>query len=771
MTNIQTDSNCSKSKGLVFFEYAALAVCLCIIALRATFTESPDVMSADQPIGLGNSTYSLSISVILISLPVLWLMVAACGRKISYRFTGIEIGLGLLVTASVISGFAAPEKRAAITDAVCLAAPPLFAVLLVQILDCQSKIRLVLVVIAALGIVSAWQCAEQLFVSNQLTIEQYEKAPQTILEPLGIQPGSFQQFLLEHQLYSRGIRGFFTTSNSAGSFALLSSFAAIALFWGKLKSRNAATFLSRPLITSGLATAAVIFGLAVTRSKGAIGAWLVAAVMFVIYLLFGNRLRTCKKAILIVCISVLVAGNCAFVWYASTHERLPGGNSSLVRWQYWLASAHMYRDHRLTGIGPGNFVYFYPRYKSAAAMETVTDPHNFLLSILTQYGPVGLVGFLAMIFVPLLWRIFSPGDTDCSLQAPERKMVFSKSAFFLLLAVPSVGLLLIRPIVMPLVAAAGPDVIAYSIFILYVTPVVAFAVGCWLLAANGNTDGIAARNITAAALWCAAVGVLVHGTIDFAIFEPGVWTTFWVVVACLIALNLRQKSQPHLLLTPSPPAAIPVVAGGIIVIWLCVSYTLIPVAKSTAKIELARQAVSQGQFEQAHSLLDAAAKNDQLSPAALYLNGQLYLQQYLCSDSKQPHLLLRSESCFADATKRNRADFKNFERLSDVYSLLAEAPAQPKLEWLHGAYDSLAPAIRCYPGSSRLHFKLAKIAEQLDRKNTAVRHYKKAVDIEDGHRRQFQLMYPGREIFSRLGEEKYQFAKQQIKQLGEKTTP
>jgi len=770
MTKVQTNSTCSKSKGLVFFEYAALAICLCIIALRTTFTESPDGLSADQPIGLSNSVYSLSISTLLISLPVLWFMAALCSRKFSYRFTGIEIGLGLLVIASVVSGFAAPEKRAAITDAVCLLAPPLFAILLVQILDRQSKIRLVLVVIAALGVVSAWQCAEQFFVSNQLTIEQYEKAPQTILEPLGVQPGSFQQFLLEHQLYSKGIRGFFTTSNSAGSFALLSSFAAIALFLEKLKSRNTGTSLSRPLITSGLAAAAVILGLAITRSKGAIAASLLAAPIFVIYLLFGNRLRPHKKVITIVCLLVLIAGSCVFVWYGLTHERLPGGNSLLVRWQYWVASVRMYGDHRLTGIGPGNFVYFYPSYKSAGAMETVTDPHNFLLSILTQYGPLGLVGFLAMIFVPLLWRTSSAGDT-CSSQTPQQGLELNKLASFFFLVIPAVGLLLIRPIIMPLVAADSPEVIAYSIFVLYVTPVVAFAVGCWLLAANASTARIPSHNITAAALWCAAVGVLVHNTIDFAIFEPGVWTTFWTIVACLIALNLRQQSRPQLILTLSPSATIAAVTGGIVVIWVCINYSLIPVAKSIAKIERAQQAGSQGQFEQAHSLLDAAAKDDQLSPAALYLNGQLYLQQYRRSASKQTHLLLRSEQRLQSAINRNRIDFKNFERLSEVYSLLAEAPAQPRTEWLNRAYDSLAPAIGSYPGSSRLHFKLAKIAEQLDKTDVAINHYKKAVEIEDSHRRLFQLMYPGREIFSRLGEENYQSAKQQIKQLGEKTTP
>ena len=84
----------------------------------------------------------------------------------------------------------------------------------------------------------------------------------------------------------------------------------------------------------------------------------------------------------------------------------------LVRWQYWQASAKMYADHFLTGVGPGNFAYFYPRYKLPAALETVTDPHNFLLTILTQFGPLGLVGFLALIFVPL-WKIIFPPFIPC----------------------------------------------------------------------------------------------------------------------------------------------------------------------------------------------------------------------------------------------------------------------------------------------------------------------------------------------------------------------
>ena len=370
------DSSLSKSKCQVILEYIALALCLCVIALRTTYTEGPAAQST-TPTNLNDNLYSLSVSAVLFLSFVFWFICGFCSKRFLYRFTAVEIGLCLFCIAVVIAGFAASNKRAAITDAVCLIAPVLMAVLLVQILDSQSKIKLVLAVIAALGVVSACQCAEQFFVSNQAMIAQYEQAPTTMLEPLGIQPGSFQQFLFEHRLYSRDVRGFFTTGNSAGSFAILASFAAVALFIDKFKNRQSQPSGPLSLITCGVAVAVVVFGLIITRSKGAIAASLIASAMFVAFLYFGNWLKMHKKAILLVCLLFFIAVGCAVVAYGLTHDRLPGGNSMLVRWQYWLAAAKMYADHPFTGVGPGNFAHFYTHYKPAAATGECCRPPQF----------------------------------------------------------------------------------------------------------------------------------------------------------------------------------------------------------------------------------------------------------------------------------------------------------------------------------------------------------------------------------------------------------
>ena len=775
------DSSLSKSKGQLILEYILLALCLCVIALRTTHTEGPAIQSTTMLANISDNIYTLSISTVLIFSFVLWLVWSFCSRKFLYRFTAIEIGLCLFCIAAIIAGFAASNKRAAITDAVCLIAPVLMAALLVQILDSQSKIKLVLVVIAALAVVSAYQCAEQFFVSNQIMIDQYEQAPRTMLEPLGIQPGSFQQFLFEHRLYSRCIRGFFTTSNSAGSFAILASFTALALFIDRFKNRQSLTSGPLSLITCGIALAVIVFGLIITRSKGAIAASLIAVAMFIVFLYFGSWLKMHKKAILLVCLLFFIAAGWAVVAYGLTHDRLPGGSSMLVRWQYWYASAKMYADHWPAGVGPGNFAHFYTHYKPAAALESVADPHNFLLSILTQYGPLGLVGFLAMIFVPL-WRLTSPGLADeprvTSYEARKSQPSFRTLAITYL-TIMSIVLLLIRPIIMSVTVGDTLDVIIYVVFTLYVVPVIALAVGFWLLTADTKTRATSHESratshesratshesratYISAALFCAILGLTLHNLIDFAIFEPGVFTAFWAIAACLIALDLQQSSRPRFVIKPASFTRIILAGAGLVLIWGYFNYALVPVAKSTTKIQQAHRAVSAGQFQRACNLLAAAAEDDQLDPTALNLNGRLYLQRYNETPNAQPALLKKAEACFLAAIARDKADFKNYQKLSDVYNLLGQTKK---------AYDWCFKATQLYPGSGRLNFELAQIAEKLHKNDIAIAQYEKAVEIEDSYRRQFQIIYPGRQIISRLGKDKYKNAKDRIKTLSNQQTP
>ncbi len=762
MTEAAINSSLSKSKGQVVLEYALLGLCLCIISLRATFTEGLTTQSGIQPFNFIDNIYSLTISGVLILSFIVWFVFGVCGRKFCYRFSGIEIGLFIFAAAAVAAGFAASNKRAAITEGVCFIAAPLCGVLLVQILDHRWKIKVVLGVIGALGVVSAWQCAEQFFVSNQMMIEQYEEAPESILEPLGLKPDTFEHMMFEHRLYSKGVRGFFTTSNSAGAFGILASFAAVALFIEKFKNLKGCIKTSRGLLACGLGTGVIIFGFVITQSKGAIAASLISAAMLGMCILFGDWLKTHKRTILIGCVLLFLGGVCAVVWYGLGHGRLPGGNSMLVRWQYWAGAFKMYSEHALRGVGGGNFTYFYTRYKAAGALEAVADPHNSLLSILSQYGLLGLVGFLAMIFLPL-WKVTSSTGAELSSESRGPDSAFGKRTAVLLIVI-SVFLLLSRPLLIPFTADESIGITAYLLFTLYAVPVIALAVGFFLLTMNSNADEMNSARITSAAMFCGVMGVLIHSLIDFAIFEPGVFTALWAITACLIALDAEQKQRAQLVLKSIPAVKMIVFAAGVVLIWGYFNYAFIPVVKASAKIQQAMR-----ESGGTHRLLEQAAEADKLDAAALRLNGKLYLQQYIESGRREPGLLEKAEECYLGATERNEADFKNYENLSTLYNLLAErASGEEKKDQLNKAFASSERAVELYPGLGRLRITSAKIAEQSGKIEYASEQYKKAIEIEDTYRKQFRIMYPGREIFSRLGEDNYNFAVKQIEKLSSK---
>jgi O-antigen ligase len=733
-----------------------------VIALRTTFTEGPGAQIAARLINLNDRMYSLSISAVLILSVVVWLVSRFWAGPFRYRLTGIEIGLGPFGIAALAAALGAADKRAAITDCVTLFAPVLMAIMLTQILDSQRKIKLVLAVVVALGVASAYQCAYQRFVTNEIEIEQYEEAPDTKLAPLGIQPGTLAHWQFEHRLYTRCVNGFFTTRNSSGSFSLLASFAAIALFVEWLRNRKLSADQPRRLIMAAAVVVFVISGLLITRSKGAIAASLVAAAMLAAYRFFGGRLAAHRKKLAVLCVLVLIIIGCAVVLCGVARGELPGGNSMLVRWQYWQASAKMYAENPLTGVGPGNFVYFYPHYKTPAALESVSNPHNFLLAVLTQYGPLGLAGFMLMILMPL-GKATSPSPSTAPTDNAVAPSGARRLAGASVIAIAAT-LLLIRPMMVGAQLGHSLDVIVYAAFALYLAPVVAFSAGFWLILPSETSNESTAKIAASAILFCVLTGFLINNLIDFAIFEPGILTTFWALMACLVALSSSRGPRRDITVTPGSLVRLLVTASSLAVVWAFFTHALIPVVRTTNKIRQAHQAAASGDFEQANTILVDAAEDDRLSPAAPSLNARLYLERFYASAAKPTDPLLRAERCLLEAIRRNPADFKNFERLSEVYVLLAETSgATQRSACLNQAFNSAQSAVERYPGLGRLHLQLAQIAEQLGKTDIAVVHYKRAVEIEDSFRDQFARMYPSHEVLSRLGEEKYQFAKQKTK--------
>ena len=503
-----------------------------------------------------------------------------------------------------------------------------------------------------------------------------------------------------------------------------------------------------------------------TRSKGAIVALFFSAGIFVL-LLRSKRPKLSKNIILAGGLVGILALACTIAWYGDKFGRLPGGNSMLVRWQYWNASAKMFLDHPFTGVGGGNFSSYYPQYKTASAPETISDPHCFVLSILTQYGPLALIGFLVIVLAPL-WR----NSLDDNINLKTTSSDSFKKLAILCTVITALLLIILRPFILPQDITETIEEKLFVLFSLYVAPAAAFAVGVALFVKALQTSpkeyNLQNTHLTSIALFCGILGFIIHNLIDFAIFEPGILTAFFAALACLVAMNSKPQDR-QISVTSSPiwlkTAA---VVGALLITFAYFNYALIPVAKSTAGIAKARPPVALGQAQLAHNFLDTATIDDPLSSDAPAQNGNLYIQEFYRSDAQKEQLFNNAEQALFIAAQRNPRDYKIFDSLAELYSLYASLRPEQNEAWLNKALESASVAISLYPGDAELHFKLAQIAEDLGQTDLALQNYKIAVQIEDGFRKQFKLMYPGRKVLSRLDEDKYFFATQRINDLEQK---
>jgi len=421
----------------------------------------------------------------------------------------------------------------------------------------------------------------------------------------------------------------------------------------------------------------------------------------------------------------------------------------------------MIEDHPLTGVGPGNFSDYYPHYKPPAALESVADPHNWPLSLLTQYGPLGLIGFLATLWGPL-WRsirrpaaIVATDDSSCRQTGSVAPPI--------LLAAISLCLLFVRPLLIPMSGGGAFGLWLYEAVTVFVTPAAAFLIGFLLVATPFERSRSAqpgtTRSDLSAPLAGAIVAVLLHNLIDFAIFEPGVWMAFWILLACLVATGLHKDppSRP----APSPSPRLTWLAGGVALALLgaFLAWIWMPVCLTTIGIRESQRATASGRPDAAHAALAWATRADRLSPAAAGLNGRLYMQQYEQSPRESATLLEEAQRCFREAVARAPAAYKDYEKLGTVSSQAGR---------YEEAYEWYLKAVTLYPGCDRLWLELGRLAERLDRRDAARAHYATAVAIEDAYRRQFRRMYPDRlHVVSRLGENEYRFAIERIAELAE----
>jgi|GEM_PF-6444470 len=75
-----------------------------------------------------------------------------------------------------------------------------------------------------------------------------------------------------------------------------------------------------------------------------------------------------------------------------------GDSSKAARLEFYLISLKMFKDHPFTGVGPGNFGLYYPKYEKDPRFYS-KFVHNFYLQALCEYGIFGFMFFAVILFL------------------------------------------------------------------------------------------------------------------------------------------------------------------------------------------------------------------------------------------------------------------------------------------------------------------------------------------------------------------------------------
>lgn len=492
----------------------------------------------------------------------LWAL-AAVLRPTRYRWTGVELPAAIMLAAAVISTLVASDKRMAITGSVNRLTAILFFVLLVQAAGPAWRRRLIISVVVASVAAFAGKCILQSAVEFDELVEQMSAEPGPNVPPAG---GYYS--LLQHRVLAREAHGYFGHSNTAGIYLVLGLFAVGGLAASKLLAPRAPMRRGFAVV-AGLLAAPVLLGLAATKSRGAAAALAAGLVCW----LLGGWLARRRRLGWALFWTVLV-GLMALLWATSGPTSRIG--SLLFRGFYWRTAVTMIRQHPLTGVGAENFVRHYVTLKGPRMVEEVRNPHNVMLTYLSEWGLLGGVGLLcAMLAVS--WRLARPGDVPPALPLARGPPGILASGVLLLLGVLAVRLWAERHY--------PASFLLYENGVFGVIWLAAFVLACLDTNELGPINDQPIRGLSVPML-AGASAFLLHGLIDMGWFTPGVLQTFGALVA--VVLVGREGPQPAAAASRRPRvAAVVAVAAALGLVGVLVECCW-PTARTHAALREAR---------------------------------------------------------------------------------------------------------------------------------------------------------------------------------------
>lgn len=812
-----------------------LFLCCLLVATRCQINESFGTalrVAGPLPtpnIGAAEIPTMVILSALIVIAAVVWFAIhIACGC-FTWRKTMLVVP-ALLIMAGGLAGEDTGNQHTAEITGFVLTAQLVLAVLLVQLLNSPWKQRLLLCVIAATGVTFAYRCWEQYHYELPMTVEMFERDPQSFLDRQQLEPGTYQAQQFIDRLKSRDIGGYFAISNTAASFFILSSMATLALLFCRGKSspdnhtkqpagirrsrkRNiasppepkyaAAGPLAILIIVGALALIIQTGGLFITQSKGGIGAWLACLILLAILWYKRHFFRLHWHGTMITALVTVLIAVLAIVAYGLASERLPT-NSMWIRWQYWRATGGMIADHWFAGVGPGNFGNWYPRYMDAGAPEVVKDPHCFWLALWSQWGLLGIVGFCWGLWA-VARRLAAPaaddpnnsngltddksaktttGTDQAEIPQSSPPKTLGTIAWSVALAI---GIIAVRLLVSDLTGLSGIE--RNSVYLIsFIVPALLWLITFVLLQlalqplhtrSEKNT-----HNLPLLILGCGLLGFLLHNSIDFSIFQPGVGTCFFALVATTVAMRRRNDSMRITQLNTNTPLRVFILICLIINPVVVFYRTVSPICAEQYHLKQAelhalqahQYAGSQPQnagasarydecMEKAEQHARQAISKYSDNPDGNYFLGRLYFLRWNRTQQKEDYLRDNAIFNFNIASYCDESNYKYYRRLSEVYQAALLRYPDDKV-WLKKALESAAKALERYPAKSEMLIDYGRLLLTDNCPADALAAFEKALQSEQAFRDQQRRMYPDKiELQPRLKPELRRWTEHKVRQL------
>lgn len=605
--------------------------------------------------------------------------VASLLQRRRWRLTGIELGGLILVVAVVISTWVAGNKRLALNAS----ANWLTALVLVSVVAnlCRDRMRigLLLAALAASGMATVTKSGMQVFVEYPETLQHYQENKSQFWAAQNLPLDDSRVQLYERRLRAAEAGGFFALSNTNGAWLSLAGFAFLALRGMVWRKPWASHLLFVPAV---LAFAGIYF----TGSKGAMMAAGIGLALWLLLVRYQLALQESWKFVLLAGWVILAGLASGAVIYGVARGGLPG-DSLQFRWNYWQVTRDIIEQHGTTGVGALNFDSAYLEAKPVEYPEEIRDPHNFILSVVAQWGVLGGVGLLAVFLGTSLvaartWGTRSPTETPPPVYDPQAKYL----SLQWVVAV-AIGFVLLRIWLLSgwLSQADGGAYVFFDIGLYGVIWILVFAGICWIARGGWTAD----LDMCQVACLAGGLAFLLHNLIDLAMFSPGTLMPFAAIAAILVTDKPRGIGAEPIASRP----AVPLVLTGIGMILLA-AFVLIPVTWKNGLLRAAR-------FEAA-TALEQVALLERASAVDVFDSTPPYELAMAFAGQGQ---LTQSEHWLNEAIRRDPVQISLYRARASL--LEASFRETDSMTDLIGAVGAARQVVRMYPASPDDHVFLA----------------------------------------------------------------